>query len=383
MLHFLAYRGRTVRPIAMLVVSLLVFVVTQAQQLEPPPDFRQLLQKLANFSPDVCGPPYGKIEDPSDVEFSVFEKAAEILVSELDATPVRAGTPHERAIEILKKLEQTSAEVNGSWPDQNRFHFEVLDLPPALVVKMTVRSQERFFVFGIPQEKSGKPNRLWQMVGSDEQFLEQKEINSSLDLYPLHRSASRNARFLAKFTVSGCAGSFGVAYDVREWDPSGDGSLEQTIKESGSFGLDDKVPGFENIGELRTSGPLITLPYCRFSRIDTWDNPSLCMVDTYDISGNDARFRSRAYNRPDLVPVAKAIEYAGQRDYRAVRSYCASSEVAHRLVRELPPYVFADDLRVTSTGKDKERVELGYPRTYRFEVEKLSGRWQVVAFSVR
>jgi hypothetical protein len=147
--------------------------------------------------------------------------------------------------------------------------------------------------------------------------------------------------------------------------------------------LDDKVPGFEQIGTLRTSGSLITLPYCRFSPIDTWDNPSLCIVDTYDISADDVRFRSRAYNRPDLAPVAKAIEYAEQRDYRAVRGYCASSEVAHRLVRDLPPYVFADDLRVTHTGKDKERVELGDPQTYRFEVEKLSGRWQVVAFSVR
>jgi hypothetical protein len=86
----------------------------QAQQRDMPPDFRQLLQKLANFSPDVCGPPYGKIEDPTDVEDSLFEKAAEILVIELNATPAGAGAPHERAIETLKKLEQTSAVINGS-----------------------------------------------------------------------------------------------------------------------------------------------------------------------------------------------------------------------------------------------------------------------------
>jgi hypothetical protein len=393
MLHSLAYRSRTVRPIAMLVVSFLVSVLTmltmaeqgycaQAQQRALSPDFRQLLQKLANFSPDICGAD-ADVGDPSDAEYRLFAKAAEILVSELNATPASAVAAHERANALLKKLEQVSAEVNGAWPDENRFHFEILDVPPALIVKMTILTQERFFVFAIPQDDSGKPNRLWQHVGSDEEYSERNGRNSSLTLYPLHRSASGNARFLAKFIISGCAGPLGVAYYAYEWGPSDRGSFEQIIKESGAFGLDDKTPGFEQIGTLRTSGSLITLPYCRFSGIDTWDNPSLCMVDAYDLSANDVRFRSRAYNRPDLAPIAKAMEYGQQRDYLAVRGYCASSEVARQIVRDLPPHVFAEDLRVTRTGKDKERVELGYSRTYSFKVEKISGRWQVVAFSVR
>ena len=91
-----------------------------------------------------------------------------------------------------------------------------------------------------------------------------------------------------------------------------------TAAEFGSFGLDDKVPGFPQIGKLQTDGPLIIPPYCWFSSIDTWDNPSLCAVDTYDLSRDSVRFRSRTYNRPDLVPIAKAIEYAQQRGYRAV-----------------------------------------------------------------
>ena len=62
--------------------------------------------------------------------------------------------------------------------------------------------------------------------------------------------------------------------------------------------------------------------------------------------------------------------------------HCASSQVAHELVSDLPPFVFAEDLRVTRDGNEKERVELGYDPTYRFDVEKRAGRWIVVAFSV-
>jgi hypothetical protein len=283
-------------------------------------------------------------------------------------------------MEALKKLEQLSAEINANWPEENRFHFQILDLPPALVLKTTMRSHARFFVFGVPEEISGQPNRLWQRVGSDDESFEHESPNSRLEIYPLHRGPSGNARFLAGFDYTGCAGSSGVVYDAREWNPRGLGDLEQVIKQDGAFGLDDKVPGFAQIGKLQTEGALITLPYCWFSSIDTWDNPSLCAVDAYDTSGDNLKFRSRAYNRPDLVPIAKAIEYAERRDYPAVLGYCSSGEVARRIVRDLPPSVFADDLRVTRTGIGKESVEMGDSTAYRFDVEKHAGRWLVVAF---
>lgn len=220
-----------------------------------------------------------------------------------------------------------------------------------------------------------------EKVGSDDELLRDGALSSYLDLYPLHRGPSGNARFLAKFVRGVCAGGFGVSYDARQWNPMGTGNLEQIIKQAGSWGLDDKVSGFERIGELLTGGSLITLPYCWFSPIDTWDNPSLCAVDTYDISGDSVRFRARAYNRPDLLPVAKAIEYAQQRDYPAVLAYCDSSEVARRLVRDIPPDFFAGDIRVTHAGTGKEHVELGDEATYGFDVERRAGRWRVVAFS--
>ena len=156
--------------------------------------------------------------------------------------------------------------------------------------------------------------------------------------------------------------------------------MKEIVKQAGALGLEDP-PGFSQVDKFRTEGSRITLPYCWFSQIDTWDNPSLCAVDTYDISGDDVTFRSRTYNRPDLLPIAKVIEYAQQRDYPAVLGYCASSQVARRLVRYFPPYVFADELRVTHTGRGKERVELGSPILYRFDVEKRAGRWRVVSVS--
>jgi len=317
-----------------------------------------------------------------DSNCKIFQNLSvpDIVTQVLNATPGSLGSARDRAAEALGKLEQMSAEINAAWPEENRFHFQILDLPPALVVKIAARTHGRFFVFGIPEEDSGKPNRSWRRVGSDDESVKHDVPQSQLHLYPLHRGASGNARFLAKFDLSGCAGSTGVAYDAREWNPQGMGDLEQIIKQAGALGLDGNVPGFAQIGELRTEGPLITLPYCWFSAIDTWDNPSLCAVDTYDLSGDNVRFHSRAYNRPDLLPVAKAIEYAEQRDYRAVLGYCASAQVARRMVRDFPPYVFADDLRVTRTGKGKERVELGYDPSYRFDVEKRAGRWLVVAF---
>ena len=107
-------------------------------------------------------------------------------------------------------------------------------------------------------------------------------------------------------------------------EPKRGAGLGQIIKQSGAFGLDDKVPGFPQIGDLKTDDVRVTLPYCWLSPIDTWDNPSTCAVDTYDLSGDSAKFISRIHNRPDLLPVAKVMEYAAQCDYGALLGYCSS-----------------------------------------------------------
>jgi hypothetical protein len=361
------------------------FFCAPVQQSDPLSDFTQLLQKLAELSPNPCGPPYGREKDwhSGDIESRLFDQAENIITKELNAEPETSGSAQARAAKALEKLEQLSALINAAWPDENRFHFQVLDLPPALVIRTSIRTHGTFFVFGMPEQDRGKPDKRWHMVGSNTDYFVDETPYSRVDLYPLTRGPSGHARFLAKFDRGGCAGSIGVAYDAREWDPDGIGNLEQIIKQAGAFGLDDKVPGFAAIGSLQTKGSMITLPYCWFSPIDTWDNPSLCAVDTYDISGDNVRFQAREYNRPDLVPIAKAIEYARLRDYPAVLGYCTSSQVARKLIRNVTPYKFAEDVRVTHKGKSKEHVELGFDPTYSFDVQKLGDRWRVVAFSLK
>src|SRR5579864_5277466 len=94
-------------------------------------DFRQLLKKLVDFSPDPCGPPYAKDDWRSaEIESPIFRKAADIVTQALNASPAGPGSPRERAEAILKRLEQTSAVVNASWPAEHRFHLQVLDLSP-------------------------------------------------------------------------------------------------------------------------------------------------------------------------------------------------------------------------------------------------------------
>jgi hypothetical protein len=352
---------------------------------QSPGEFSKSLAKLGGFSPDPCGPPYGREKDwhSADDESRVFEEAADIVTNALNANLANSESPQDRATSALKNLERLSANINAAWPEENRFHFQILDVTPALILKMTVRAHGRFFVFGIPEEGPGKPNRLWQMVGSDDESIGDEAPRVDLNLYPLHRASSGNPRFLAEFIRSGCAGSFGVVYDARVWNPRDTGELEQIIELKGALGMGGKVPGFGEIGKLQTEGSLVTLPYCRFSPIDTWDNPSLCAVDTYDLSGSNVTFRSRAYNRPDLVPVAQTIEYAQLRDSRALLGYCASARIAYAIVRDIPPYIFVDNLRVSHTGIGKERIELGDDPVYRFDVENRAGQWIVAAFKVQ
>ncbi len=380
-----------IRAAAILVVFLMMAsqglaqgdVTQQSGGTRQPQDvFRRSLRDLVAYSPGPCGPPYGNENNwhTSAIESRLFDSAAGIVADALnDSAAARA--PKDRASAALKRLEDESARINTGWPEENRFRFEVLDIAPALVVRMGVRSHERFFVFGIPEGLRGKAHALWSEIGSDKEGLADLEVaRSTLSLFALHRGPAGNARFLARFGHVGCAGSTGVAYDAREWNPERIAGLAQIIKQSGAFGL-DAVPGFPQIGDLKTDGLRVTLPYCWFSPIDTWDNPSMCAVDTYDLSGDNAIFISRVYNRPDLLPVAKAIEYAEQRDYAALLGYCGSAQVADRMIRDLPPLIFAGAaIQVTPTRNGKKRVELGDGPVYRFDIEKRNGRWRVVAF---
>jgi hypothetical protein len=369
---------------------------------DPLERIESLLQKLSSAPPDTCGvPPTASLDvddvelsmaslDVDDVELSILKEASDAALRALNAADPEPNASRDRAAAVLEKIEQSSAQLNASWPKESRFHFQILDNTPALVLKAGIGTHERYFVFGIPEMNgSGKANRLWQQVGEDSLEIEGRAARDWIELYPLHRGPSRRARFLAAVGYTGCAGSSGVLYDAQEWNPDGLGELDQVIKQSGAFGMDEAANGgkptrrdpFAAIGKLQTQGSLIALPYCWFSAIDTWDNPSLCALDIYDLSGDSVRFRSRAYNRPDLLPIAKAIEYAEKHDLPAVRGYCVSEEVASRLVREIGPSYFASDLSVTQKPDGSERVEMGFPGTDRFEIQKIGSRWLVARFN--
>jgi hypothetical protein len=371
----------------------------QAQQTsDRVASFDELLKKMSTGPGNACN---GKGDDFSRLEYYLFEKADQGVLENLnrtgppdDLTNSSTSDSKDRAIQILTELERSSAEFNKEWEEGNRFHFEVLDIPPTLVVKMTYRNRATFTVFGIPQlSDDQKPNTRWRAIyAADDGRFEPRSGYDWLDLFSLQRGPSKKARFLAKFGAAGCGSGVGVSYYAYEWSPENFGDLAEIIKLEGAVSQEDPLDNahpsqndlsssFHPIGKLATNGPIISLPYCWFSQIDTWDNPSLCAVDSYDISRDRVRFLDRVNNRPDLVPIAKAIEYGQAHDYRAVRAYCNTPEVAEKIARNVPPFVFAGaGLKVTRITPLKERVEIGDDKVFQFDIEKRGADWLVLSF---
>ncbi|HUO59075.1 MAG TPA: hypothetical protein VMU24_00310, partial [Candidatus Acidoferrales bacterium] len=110
------------------------------------------MQKLAAHEADPCSTSIDVGEDATKSERSLFEQASNIIVQALNAPDVVQKSAEERATESLKTLEAMSSEINAVWPDANRFHFQVFNIQPILVVKMSIRTHDRFFVFGIRDE---------------------------------------------------------------------------------------------------------------------------------------------------------------------------------------------------------------------------------------
>jgi hypothetical protein len=384
----------SLRPFPAFWVLFVAIGATILSHCSPPPEgpadkISQLLQQLASASPDTCDRPEVAKLDPDQIERSILEEASNLVLQQLNPGGSEQAAGSEHAAEALDKIKAQSGSINATWPEESRFHYELLSIPPALVLKVGIGTHERYFVFGVPaKDDTGKPNQRWQRVGEDELELDRPVPRNWINIYPLYRGPSGMVRFLASIGFTGCAGSSGLLYDAREWDPNDVVGSSQVIKQEGALGLDEAFNGggpsrkepFAPIGKLDTKGSIIALPYCWFSAIDTWDNPSMCALDTYDLSGDIVKFRSRTYNRPDLLPVAKAIEYAENHDFSAVRSYCASDDVAREIVQMVPPFYFAGDLQVIRERRDRERVTMG-SSSDEFDIEKHEGRWLVVKFT--
>jgi hypothetical protein len=368
-----------------------------------PPTFESLLTEMSPGPGDSCN---AKGDDFSRLEYRLFERADDAVVQALNYSSTAIpgspnyspSAPKAQALDALTTLQHLSAEINKSWPEENRFQFAILEISPVIVVKMTFRNRATFTVFAIPKlDANNKPNIRWEPVyGIDSGRFDPISGYDSLDLFPLHRSHSNKARFLAKFVTAGCGSGVGISFYAYEWSPDEWGELNEVIKLQGAVTQEDPIDknhpsknglsgSFPPIGTLQTNGLLITLPYCWFSEIDTWDNPSLCAADSYDLTRDHVRFVRRVTNRPDLVPVARAIQYAQARDYPAVLAYCGSPQVALQVVSDVPAAIYAgSELKVTRIGATKERVELGdFDKIFRFDVEKRNNRWLVVAIQIK
>jgi hypothetical protein len=345
-------------------------------------DTEGLIRQMASAAPDDCSaaaPSPSASADVDQLENRMFEAVKVLVADRLNApSPASGSTGASRAMSALREIEESSTQINKNWPAEDRFHFKVLYLAPSILIQMSYRSQTDLALFGsynLNKYASLDPGTKWREVD----LVDPDSPVTNIDLFALRRGPSGHARFLAKVSRSGCAGSIGEAYYGYEWSSDVGQIATEIIKIEGAEGLDDSAS--THVGRLSTTGKTIQLPYCFFSAVDTWDNPTLCAADSFDLSGDNPHFGGRIYNRPDLVTVANAVKYAETRDYVALRGYCASHTVARKLVREVPPDLSAETLDTVRAGPARETVVLA-DGAVRFDLIKRRSRWLVEKFNI-
>jgi hypothetical protein len=373
----------------LLLLSLVAGKLSRAQTVpSPAPTVSELLREMATEEPDPCLIP--SVRDSKGHLPAIFQAVVDGVLRSLNAT---SSAPAITALAAAAQMEGQSQKINARWPEENRLKIEVLDVSPTIVLKISLQTTQRLYILGVPgYGGDGKPNHQWQQVGADrEDTLDDETFGwrSWINVYPLQRGPSGKARVLASIVSTGCAGSSGLLYEAWEWDPASAVGLSQIIKQPGSLGLDEAADGghptpkdpFHPVGILRAKGPLIALPFCWFSDLDTWDNPSLCAVDTYNVAEDNVTFVSRAYNRPDLIPVALALEAVERHDYPAIRAYCASAHVARTLFRLASPVGASGELDIQRPSAKRERIILGDGE--HLDVKRIGDRWFITAYADR
>ena len=344
--------------------------------------FRSLMNKLSSAPADDCGwesqdsPTFS--EETAKLENQIFQSVDAAVAAALNSSP---DNPKRAAVELLNKMQAISEIADKTWPTGRRFHFDILDAPPALVLKMGIRSRTTFSAFAVPEilpNTHGRKNTTWVRVGDDEGRWGEHNFDESMDIFPLKSGTSGRARFLSKSSHMSCGdGQTAIEYIGYEWDPSGPGELHTVIQRKGAV----SGVSFPAIGELRTEGPKITLPYCWWSPIDGSVWAALCSVDTYDLSTGSVRFVRTETNRPDLETVARAIEYSQARDLRALLAYCASVSVAKQMVSLMPPSVFnSGGSSLQEPDGNRQTVDISNSEHLRFVLERRNGRWLIVRF---
>jgi len=373
----------------MAAVLLLSGMGSYAQPKQSDEDLHKLFVSMASANPHICDSIDEQTESGIEkIDDTIVQAAEDRALEALNAGSYKPEKAKAVIEEALAPLERWSEATEGAWPKETRWHFEVTAMLPAVAIQFSHREKSHFRALGVVPASEKIKQSQWQHLGEDSWDGSPFASWSQASLFSLHRGPSGAVRFLVSMQRGGCAGSWGVQYSIEEWNPQRDSYLRERMNQSGVEGLgkepaqppSKKIP-FPAAGTLKTAGTRIMLPYCQFTGIDTWDNPSLCMVDTYDVSGDAVTFISRRYNRPDLVPVVKVLEYAKAHDLPALRAYCASDVLARKMQRELDGgYSFDTGLEAIKLAPERERVRAEYSDDPGFVVEKRGERWLVTSF---
>ncbi len=368
-----------------LLISTMSCLSQQAKSANPVDRMRAALMQLAQATPDDCGwdgpAPALHAVDTATPENAFFAASDDVLVQALN-TP--GSTPAQQVAKVLEAEKAMSDEVDRTWPPNRRLTYEVLQADPIFVVTYHLRSRSTWTAFGIPQQsawpKRGE-NTDWVRIEEDSSRYDAVDTDQEMRVDRLTRGPLRRARFLATSSHVSCGdGITAITYDAFEWDPAGMGDLSNVIERKGAGSRGD-FPQYGPFAKLEVNGPIITLPYCEWSAVDLDVDALLCMADTYSLAGDEVHYLNTRVNRPDLAAVAKAMQYAEDRDYRAVLAYSASPAVARKMVRMMPPDVHGNTggTGYPTLGSKREVIDID---SLHFTVEQRHGRWVVVRFTL-
>jgi hypothetical protein len=129
-----------------------------------------LLRQMAPMTPDDCSPPLPSASavDVHGSEDLLFRSVNALVADRLNGPiPAQTSEAEARARSALLKLEHSSSEINKSWPSEERFHFEVLALHPAILLRMSYRDQARLVLFGsyyLDKNAAVDPGTKWREV---------------------------------------------------------------------------------------------------------------------------------------------------------------------------------------------------------------------------
>jgi hypothetical protein len=358
----------------------------QDQVAKPLEHFKELAQQLAAQPPVNCC--YDNYDwptgHPEELESKLFDEARKFITDSLNNG---SSQPMTAVKEALKTLSLASDNIHKHWPEDHRFRYEIFDVSPIILAKTTLRSSAAAIAFYMIDSKR---KTTWSSEDVTQNDLKRNTMIQNVQVYPLSRGPSNQARFLIFSSITACGHGTEEEFTGYQMNPDTtypeqilhrkgseeafDGDIEERESPQSKF---NKKPLRKFNNSFNASGKKITLPYCWFSVVDTWANPTLCMADTYDLSMDEVRFVGRKINRPDIYAVAKAIEHAQNGELESIRGYTVTSQVAKKILNSMPSHIFNEKTTVTHKGSNRELIRLQGYEIREFEMQRINGTWLI------